>query len=75
MAVAWEELRGKPRDVVSVGDDALMIVGKAFGKGMTTGAPFRAQVAVHLRFTRGRVVRCESFPNEQQVLEAAGLSE
>jgi hypothetical protein len=32
-------------------------------------------VAVHLRFTHERVVRCEFFPNEQEALESAGLRE
>jgi ketosteroid isomerase-like protein len=31
VAVAWEELRNEPRHLMAVGDDALVVVGDAFG--------------------------------------------
>ncbi len=59
---------------MTVGDDALVVVGDAVGKGKTTGVPFVAHdMAVHLKFAHGKVLRCEFFTSERDAREAAGL--
>jgi ketosteroid isomerase-like protein len=74
-AVAWEELQLEARDVVPIGADTLVIVGEAYGKGKTTGVPFRERRAALIRFAGGRVARLEFFATERDALEAAGASE
>jgi hypothetical protein len=61
---------------MAVGDDALVVVGDAFGVGKTTGVPVATHdAAVYLKFAHGKVLRCEFFANERDALEAAGLRE
>ena len=74
-AAAWEELQLEARDVVPVGADTLVIVGEAYGKGKTTGVPFRERRAARIRFAAGRVARLEFFATERDALEAAGASD
>jgi ketosteroid isomerase-like protein len=73
MAAAWEELRSDRMEVIADGGDDLVLVGEAVGRGRTTGAPFVAQGALHVRFTRGKVVGMRGFRTEREAFEAAGI--
>jgi ketosteroid isomerase-like protein len=75
MAVAWEELRVEPRDILPAGPEAFVVVAEASGKGKTSRASLESRRAAHIELSQGKAQRCEFFASEQDALEAAGLSE
>jgi ketosteroid isomerase-like protein len=75
MTAAWEELQGELLDVVAVGGNEVVFVGKGSGRGKTTGAPFATDMAALVGFTDGKVAHVEFFATKDEALEAAGLSE
>jgi ketosteroid isomerase-like protein len=75
MTVAWEELRAEAAEVKAIGD-AFVVRGEVSGQGKTAGVPFAtSRMAAYVKFRGAKMVRCEFFPNEQEALKAAGLSE
>ena len=73
-ASAWESLEVTAEEFVDAGDRVLVTIqhrGRVHGTGVEIDA--RAYVVYTLR--KGKVARVAEFPERQQALEAAGLSE
>jgi ketosteroid isomerase-like protein len=75
MAAAWEDLQGELVEVVAVGPNELVVLGKGTGRGKTTGAPFVSENPMLVKFRSGRVAHVEWFSTKEDAVEAAGLSE
>jgi ketosteroid isomerase-like protein len=70
---SWEEYRREPRKIVDLGDRVLILVRES-GRGKGSGTPTEAQIAMLLKFRRGRVVAHEEFFGWDEALETVGLS-
>jgi ketosteroid isomerase-like protein len=71
----WETLRFEPEEVIQVGEDRLVSVGRMTGLGRASGATVDTPWAVVFTIEEGRPVREEIFLDRDEALEAAGLSE
>jgi len=61
-------------EVRDLGDDRLLALGSATSVGKGSGIEQRAALAILVQFRSGQVVRFTDFGDEEQALEAAGLS-
>lgn len=61
-------------DLVPVGDSQVVAVASWRGRGTASGAPVDAHAAQLFTFQRGKVVSVETYPSENEALEAAGLA-
>jgi ketosteroid isomerase-like protein len=75
MAAAWKEFQAEVLEIVAVGSNEVVFVGRGSGSGKTTGAPVSADAALSIEFANGKIARVEFFPTKEEALEAAGLSE
>jgi ketosteroid isomerase-like protein len=71
----WEALRFEPEELIQVGEDRLVSVGRMTGVGRASGATVDTPWAVVLAIEDGLVRREEIFLDQEKALEAAGLSE
>jgi ketosteroid isomerase-like protein len=71
----WETLRFEPEEMVEVGEDHLVSVGRMKGVGRASGATVDTPWAVLLTLEDGTVCREQIFLDKNEALEAAGLSE
>jgi len=71
---AWD-IRFDPDELIYVGDDRLLTMGRMKGSGVTSGAPFEAEWANLVTIQAGMVIRDQVFMDRANALEAAGLSE
>jgi len=75
MAAAWEEFRTEVLEIVAVGNNGVVFIGRGSGRGKTTGAPVAPDAAVFIGLADGKVAPVEFFATKEEALEAAGLSE
>ena len=75
MAAAWEEFRTEVLEIVGVGSNEVVFIGRGSGKGKTTGAPVAADAAVFIELADGKVAHVEFFATKEEALDAAGLRE
>jgi ketosteroid isomerase-like protein len=71
----WETLRFESEELIAVGEDRLVSVGRMTGRGRASGATVDTPWAVVLSIEDGFVRREEIFQDRDQALEAAGLAE
>jgi ketosteroid isomerase-like protein len=69
------ELRFEPDELIDVGDDRLLTIGRMKGSGLSSGAPFDNEWANLATVSAGLVVRDQVFMNHREALEAVGLRE
>ena len=70
----WGKVRYEFGEVIDLGDDRLLVVGRFEGSGPSSGAGFDNQFAEIFTFSAGQVIREQAFFNHAEALEAAGLS-
>ena len=71
---AWETHRSEPREIRAAGPDRVLLVSVEHFVGRDD-IEVEAPSASVFTLRNGKVIRWETFWNEQQGLEAAGLSE
>jgi ketosteroid isomerase-like protein len=69
------EFRFEPDELIDLGDDRLLAIGRMKGSGLSSGAPFDSEWANLWTVSAGLVVRDQVFMSHRDALEAAGLSE
>jgi ketosteroid isomerase-like protein len=79
MEEQWEVVWGGPPRVdvertFDCGDDVLLFI-RVRGSGSHTGIPLDVRIAQLLTLRDGRVVRGKVFPDRDEALEAAGISD
>jgi ketosteroid isomerase-like protein len=63
-----------PDELIDLGDDRLLVIGRMKGRGRASGAPFEMEWANLWTISEGLVVRDEQFGDHAEAVEAAGLS-
>ena len=71
----FRDLRFDPGELIDLGDDRLLVIGRMKGTGRSSGAPFEMDWANLWTISEGLVIRDEQFGDRAAALEAAGLSE
>ncbi len=69
------ELRFEPEELIDLGDDRLLVIGRMKGSGLSSGAPFDSEWANLWTISGGLVIRDQVFMHRREAYEAAGLSE
>ena len=68
------EFRFEPEELIDLGDDRLLVIGRMKGSGLSSGAPFDSEWANLVTISAGLVIRDQVFRSHREALEAAGLS-
>jgi ketosteroid isomerase-like protein len=71
----WGRLRYKFGEIIDLGDDRVLVVGRFEGSGPSSGAGFGNEFAEIFTFSAGQVIREQAFFNHAEAFEAAGLRE
>ncbi len=71
----WGKLRYELEEVVDLGDDRVLVVGRVKSSGPSSGAPVDNEFAEIFTSSAGLVIREQAFFDHGKALEAAGLSE
>ena len=71
---AWSEWSSEPEQFIDAGDSVVVVV-RMKAKGAGSGLELDRQDAQVYRFRDDKIVRLDYYNNEDQALEAAGLSE
>ncbi len=71
---AWEDIQGRVDEVRDLGDRVIAF-GEIRGRGRGSGLEARIPLAWVADFRQGKVSRVQSYGNETEALEAAGLRE
>jgi ketosteroid isomerase-like protein len=71
----WGKLRYEIEEVVDLGDNRVLVLGRVKGSGPSSGAPVDNELAEILTFSAGLVIREQAFFDHGKGLEAAGLRE
>ena len=61
--------------LTDLGSGAVLVIVAEEGRGKSSGVPVRQSFAVLYTVIDGRIARLTVFPDEEQALEAVGLSE
>ena len=69
------EMRFEPDELIDLGDDRLLVIGRMRGAGRSSGAPFDLEWANLWTISHGLVIRDEQFGDRAKALEAAGLAD
>jgi ketosteroid isomerase-like protein len=69
----WGEFRFEPAELIDLGDRCL-VIGRATGAGLASGAPFDMEWADLFTLSAGQVIREEPFFDHAEAREAAGLT-
>jgi ketosteroid isomerase-like protein len=67
----WDELRFDSEEIIQLGEDRLVSVGRMSGRGRASGATVETPWAVVLIIEDGLVARERIFLDRQEALEAA----
>jgi ketosteroid isomerase-like protein len=70
----WQSLQFEPEEVIHVGEERLISVGRMSGRGRASGATVDTPWAVVITIEDGLVGREEIFVDRAEALRAAGLS-
>jgi ketosteroid isomerase-like protein len=70
----WGKLRYEPDEIIDLGDDRVLMVGRVKSSGVSSGAPVDSEFAEIFTFSAGRVTREQAFFDRAEALEAAGLT-
>ena len=71
----WGTVRYEFGEVVDLGDDRVLLVGRFAGSGPGSGADFKNEFAEIFTFSGGRVIREQAFFDHAEALQTAGLRE
>jgi len=71
----WKTLWFEPEEVIEVGDDRLLSVGRMKGVGRASGATVDTPWAVVFTIADGAPLREEIFVDRAEALKAAGVAE
>jgi ketosteroid isomerase-like protein len=69
------EFRFEPEELIDLGDNRLLVVGRIKGSGLSSGAGFDNDWGLLLTIAAGQVIREQLFLDRDEALEAAGLRE
>jgi ketosteroid isomerase-like protein len=69
------EFRFEPEELIDLGDNRLLAVGRIKGSGLSSGAEFDNDWGLLLTIAGGQVIREQFFLDRREALEAARLRE
>lgn len=69
----WKDLRYQPEDVLDLGDDRLLLLGRARGSGRSSGIEIDTEWALLATISGGLLIEERNFLDHAEALEAAGL--
>jgi len=72
---AWEDLHQEVDDILDTDGDDVVLLLRQSGRGKGSGAPVESVFGWIYTITGGRISRVRLFPDANQALKAAGLSE
>jgi ketosteroid isomerase-like protein len=72
-AEAWDDFRNDVEEVVDAGDDVVVAMLRASGRGRASGTPVSRRVGVLIRLREGRIVSTDYHVTPEDALAAAGL--
>jgi ketosteroid isomerase-like protein len=72
---ATRELGFEPEELIDLGDDRVLVIGRMKGSGLSSGAPFDTEWANLWTISAGLVIRDQVFMSHRDALEAVGLRE
>jgi ketosteroid isomerase-like protein len=72
---SFEEYRFEVERIIDCGDDEVLVVATEVGRGATSGVEVRSTNHELLTIREGMIVRIREFYDEENALNAAGLSE
>jgi ketosteroid isomerase-like protein len=75
IADAFEDLRYELLELIDVGDDRVVMIGRMEGSGGSSGASVDTDWGVLFVMSAGRAIREQAFFNRNEALEAVGLRE
>jgi ketosteroid isomerase-like protein len=67
------EFQFECEELIELGDDRNLVIGRMKGSGLASGAPFEQDWSVLWTISDGLVIREETFFDRSEALEAAGL--
>jgi ketosteroid isomerase-like protein len=71
----FREFRFESDELIDLGDDRLLVLGRMRGSGLSSAATFDNEWANLVTISKGRVIRDQVFRDRAQALEAVGLTE
>jgi hypothetical protein len=71
----WGEFRYEPDEVLDLGDDRFLLLGRVRGIGRGSGVEIDTEWGLLSTISDGLIAREQSFLDKAEALEAAGLSE
>jgi len=71
----WDELRREPEEIIDLGDDRVLVLFHATGRGKGSGIEVEARGADLLTVRDGLLARWVAYADRAEALEAAGLKE
>jgi ketosteroid isomerase-like protein len=71
----WGRLHYEFGEIIDLGDDRVLLVGRFEGNGPSSGAGVENEFAEIFTFSAGRVIREQAFFDHAEAFEAAGLLE
>jgi ketosteroid isomerase-like protein len=69
----WGKMQIRPEEIIYLGNERLLLVGRITGTGLTSGVPVNDEWAEMLTLSAGRAIREQVFFDHLEALEAAGL--
>ena len=72
---AFEDYDYEVERLTDLGSGAVLVIVAEEGRGKSSGVPVRQSFAVLYTVIDGKIARLTLFPDEEQALEAVGLSE
>jgi hypothetical protein len=71
----WGELRYEPDEILDLGDDRILLLGRGSGIGRSSGIELDTEWGVLATISDGLLAREQNFLDRGEALEAAGLRE
>jgi ketosteroid isomerase-like protein len=71
----WEEFRYEPHEILDLGGDCLLLIGRVKGAGRGSGVVVDSEWALLATVSNGRLSREQNFLDRGEAFEAAGLQE
>jgi ketosteroid isomerase-like protein len=69
----WESFEIEANEVVDLGEERVLVLGRWRAKGRESGLQLEAEAAWLATFRDGKVVRQQTFTDRQAALDAAGI--
>lgn len=73
-AEQWRDFSNEVEELVDAGDDVVVAIVRASGRGRTSGVPVERRTGALIRLNEGRIVSTEYHVSPEDAFAAAGLA-